>query len=105
MLFFRKEADPAAIAAFWNWFSANEQWIIDNIRGNAMAVIEAVDQHLKPVFPFFRKELEFQMGYNDGVGEFFFFDLRNSNLQRGGKALGEARPENLKKNWKFIMEH
>ena len=105
MFFFRKEADPAAIAAFWNWFSANEQWIIDNIRGNAMAVIEAVDLHLKPVFPFFRKELEFQMGCNNGVGEFFFFDLRNANLRRGGKALGEAMPENLKKNWKFIMEH
>ena len=93
-----------AAKTFWSWFADNEEWSIANIKTNGMQVVLAVDAQLKPVFPYFKKELEFQMGYNNGVGEFFFFHLGNKYLMRDGEALGNMMPEELKKNWKFIIE-
>ena len=103
-LFAKKEMNDEAAKAFWSWFADNEEWIIANIKTNGMQVVLAVDAQLKPVFPYFKKELEFQMGYNNGVGEFFFFHLGNKYLMRDGETLGSMMPEKLKGNWKFIIE-
>ena len=78
-LFGKKEMDEAAARHFWAWFAEQEQWIIDNLPTNGMAVVWAIDAQIKPVFPYFKKELEFQLGYNNGVGEFFFFHFGNRN--------------------------
>ena len=94
----------AAAKQFWKWFSDNEQWIIDNINTNGMDVVWAVDAQIKPVFPYFKKELEFQLGYNDVIGEFFFFHFGNKNLISDAQKLKELMPESLRKNWTFTAE-
>ena len=104
ILFRKKEIDTTAANQFWKWFSENEQWIIDNINTNGMDVVWAVDAQLKPVFPYFKKELEFQLGYNNGIGEFFFFHFGNPNLISDAKKFKELMPESIRKNWTFIAE-
>lgn len=99
-----KEMDLTAAEAFWEWFKENELWIIEKYKTDAMTLVDVIDEKLKPVFPYFKRELEFQLGYNDGVGEFFFFFLHNKNLKRDGAVLGEMMPEELKKNWNYILE-
>ena len=69
-----------------------------------MDVVWAVAAQLKPIFPYFTKELEFQLGYNDGQGEFFFFHLGNKNLIRDSAALKAMMPTSLKERWNFIIE-
>ena len=72
-LFSKKYMDEEAAKVFWSWFEEQEVWIIDCIAKSDAAFVWAIDERLKPVFPYFRGELEFQLGYNEGVGEFFFF--------------------------------
>ena len=69
-----------------------------------MDVIWAIDARIKPVFPYFRKELEFQLGFNDGKGEFFFFHFGNRNLIQDGQILKSMMPASLAEHWTFIME-
>lgn len=100
----KKEMDMNAANIFWKWFVENEQWIIDNVKGNGMAVVMAIDDVITPVFPYYRKEIEFYLGFNDGVGEFYFNHKFNRNLIRDGKTLAEMMPEELKGRWKFCLE-
>ena len=103
-LFAKKEMNIKAAEEFWAWFSENEEWIISTYKTNGMKVIYAVDEKIKPVFPYFKKELEFQLGFNDGKGDFFFFHLGNKNLFKDGKTFGDMMPEELKKRWNYILE-
>ena len=103
-LFAKKEMDRAAAERFWQWFVEKEAWITETYKTNGMDVVWAVDAQLKPIFPYFTKELEFQLGYNDGQGEFFFFHLGNKNLIRDSAALKAMMPTSLKKRWNFIIE-
>jgi len=96
--------DQAAANAFWQWFAENEAWIIENLDSHGMDVVWAVDAKIKPVFPYFKKELEFQFGFNSGEGEFFFFHLGDKYLMRDAKALSDLMPSTLAKRWKFIIE-
>ena len=89
---------------FWTWFGEQEAWIIDCLSKNDSAFIWAIDERLKPVFPYFKGELEFQLGYNNDVGEFFFFHFGKKELVRDGKTLGEMMPATLAKKWQFILE-
>lgn len=102
--FGKKEMDINAAKTFWQWFVENEQWIIENVKGNGMAVVMAIDEVLTPVFPYFRRQIEFYLGFNEGVGEFFFNHLGNRNLIRDGKILGDMMPEELKDRWSFCLE-
>ncbi len=102
--FKKKEMNTTAANQFWKWFVENEQWIIDNIHTNGMDVVWAVDARIKPVFPYFKKELEFELGYNNGVGEFFFFHFGNRKLISDAQKLKELMPESLRRNWMFIAE-
>ena len=105
MFFFgKKEMNTDAANRFWQWFVDNESWIIENINTTAMEVVFEIDAQIKPVFPYFKKELEFQLGYNDGVGEFFFFHFGNKNLIEDAKRLADMMPDVLQENWKFISE-
>ena len=51
MLFKKKEADEALMKEFWKWFEEREQWIIETSKVDGMAVVEAVDKFLTPIFP------------------------------------------------------
>ena len=72
-LFSKKVMNEEAARAFWAWFEEQELWIINCLSNHDSAFVWAIDERLKPVFPYFKKELEFQLGYNEGKGEFFFF--------------------------------
>lgn len=104
MFFGKKECDLQEAEKFWNWFEESELWIKDNLKTHGLAVVEAVDERLKPVFPYWNKELEFQLGYNEGKGEIFFFHFNNRNLVRDAKILGSLMPQTLKNSWKFISQ-
>ena len=103
-LFAKKEMDQAAARRFWQWFEEKENWIIETYKTNGMAVVWAIDEQLKPIFPYFKKELEFQLGFNEGKGEFFFFHFGNKNLIRDSAALEKMMPAALKERWSFISE-
>ena len=103
-LFAKKEMDRPAAEQFWQWFTESEEWIISTYKANGMAVIEAVDARLKPVFPYFKQELEFQLGFNSGKGEFFFFHLGNKYLIRDGEILKSMMPASLAERWVWICE-
>ena len=103
-LFTKKQMNTAAAQAFWGWFMEKENWIIDNINTNGMDVVWAIDAQIKPVFPYFKKELEFQLGFNDGHGEFFFFHFGNKNLVRDAETLKNMMPAVLAERWTFIAE-
>ena len=103
-LFSKKEMDTAAAEAFWAWFAEQEEWILANLKTNGMDVVWAIDARIKPVFPYFKKELEFQLGFNEGKGEFFFFHFGNKHLMRDGERLAEMMPDDLKARWAVILE-
>ncbi|MBQ8381684.1 MAG: hypothetical protein IJX47_00585 [Clostridia bacterium] len=103
-LFGKKAMDIEASKAFWNWFVQKEEWIKETVNTDGMRVVGAVDAQLKPVFSYFKGEIEFQLGYNDGTGEFFFFHLGDPNLLRDGKTLGDMMPDELREHWTFILE-
>ena len=103
-LFSKKEMDTAAAEAFWAWFAEKEEWILANLKTNGMDVVWAIDARIKPVFPYFKKELEFQLGFNDGKGEFFFFHFGNKHLMRDGERLAGMMPEGLRGRWTVILE-
>ena len=103
-LFSDKNMNEEAAKAFWVWFEERQSWIIDCIVKNDAAFVWAIDERLKPVFPYFKKELEFQLGYNDGIGEFFFFHFDKKELARDAEALGKMMPNAVARNWKFILE-
>lgn len=103
-LFSKKEMDTAAAEAFWAWFAEKEEWILANLKTNGMDVVWAIDAQIKPVFPYFKKELEFQLGFNEGKGEFFFFHFGNKHLMRDGERLAGMMPEGLRGRWTVILE-
>lgn len=103
-LFSKKEMDTAAAEAFWAWFAEQEEWILTNLKTNGMDVVWAIDARIKPVFPYFKKELEFQLGFNEGKGEFFFFHFGNKHLMRDGERLAGMMPEGLRGRWTVILE-
>lgn len=103
--FFTKQGmNIDAAKSFWSWFEENEKWIIECIDKRDSAFIWAIDEKLKPVFPYFKGELEFQLGYNDGFGEFFFFHFGKKDLIRDAKTLEELMPPAVAGSWKFICE-
>ena len=104
MLFAKKEMDVAVAKRFWAWFEEQESWMIENLRSHGMDVVWAIDAQIKPVFPYFKKELEFQLGFNNGKGEFFFFHFGDKHLIRDTETLASMMPENLKDRWTFIAE-
>lgn len=103
-LFVKKVMNEEAAKSFWEWFAEKEEWIISCISNHDSAFVWAIDEKLKPVFPYFKGELEFQLGCNNGVGEFFFFHFGKKDLARDGEALGKMMPPEIAKNWKLILE-
>ena len=103
-LFSKKNMNKDAAKAFWAWFEEQESWIIDCLSKSDSVFVWAIDERLKPVFPYFKGELEFQLGYNNGVGEFFFFHFGKKELVRDAQTLGSMMPATITENWQFILE-
>lgn len=99
-----KSMNVDAAKSFWIWFEEQEDWIINCISNHDSAFVWAIDEKLKPVFPYFKGELEFQLGYNNGVGEFFFFHFGEKHLVRDGETLGKMMSAKIAKKWKFVLE-
>jgi hypothetical protein len=99
-----KEIDTEAAVDFWRWFSENEEMIADRCRTDGRRLVFEIDQRLVPVFSYYKGELEFCLGFNEGRGEFFFFHKGNRHLKRDGEKLGELMPEDLRRRWKFVIE-
>ena len=102
--FARKIMNEEAAKSFWVWFTENEEWVINCIANHDSAFVWAIDERLKPVFPYFKGELEFQLGYSDGVGEFFFFHFGKKELVRDGETLGKLMTTEIAKRWQFILD-
>ena len=103
-LFDRKIMNEEAAKSFWVWFTENEEWVINCIANHDSAFVWAIDERLKPVFPYFKGELEVQLGYSDGVGEFFFFHFGKKELVRDGETLGKLMTTEIAKRWQFILD-
>ncbi len=103
-LFAKKVMNEEAAKSFWEWFAEKEEWIINCISNHDSAFVWAIDERLKPVFPYFKEELEFQLGYNNEVGEFLFFHFGKNELVRDGEALAKMMPSEIAKKWRFILE-
>ena len=107
-LFFQKKHEPnlQAMRDFWHWFQENEQWMIERLNiPESGSVVWAVDAQLKPIFSYFKGEIEFQLGFNKGQGEFFFFDLHNRNLHSDAEQLAACMPKELRQRWKLLIAH
>lgn len=59
-MFGKKEMNLQEAEKFWNWFEENEDWIKVNLKIRGLAVVEAVDEKLKPVFPYWKKNWNFR---------------------------------------------
>jgi len=103
-LFTKREMDTAAAEHFWQWFAENEERIIEALAVYDMGIVREIDEHLVPVFPYYKEELEFQLGFHEGAGEFIFFHLEHKYLQRDGEAFCAMMPESLRQRWSFTPE-
>ncbi|MBQ7344047.1 MAG: hypothetical protein IJW53_04705 [Clostridia bacterium] len=99
----KKEMNLNAAKDFWQWFEENEKSIIKRYKTDGRRLVFEIDQKLQPIFPYYKGELEFQLGFNEGRGEFFFFHLKNKHLMRDGDTLGTLMPEAVKQRWRYIL--
>ena len=93
--------DEAAAGHFWAWFREQEEKITEKLSGSgASEVIGWVDEKICPVFPYVPADaVQFELGFNNGVGEFFFFHNENEKLRIDGEAFAALLPEELKDRW------
>ena len=103
-LFSKKNMNEKAAKDFWEWFEEQESWIIDCIAKSDAAFIWKIDEKLKPVFPYFKGELEFQLGYDNDAGEFYFFHFGKKQLVQDAQKLGIMMPSAIATRWNFILE-
>ena len=100
----RKRIKIDEAKSFWVWFDTEEEWIIDCISKNDASVIWEVDKRIKAVFPYFRDELEFQLGFNNGRGEFFFYHDYRKELMKDSAKFGALMTPKIAGRWKYIVE-
>ncbi len=103
-IFTKKVMNEELAKEFWLWFEEKEDWIKECISNGNIEFIGEIDKRLKPIFPYFKKELEFLLGYNDGIGEFYFYHFYNKDLMRDGEKLKALMPSSIASKWKFILE-
>lgn len=96
--------DITAGKNFWQWFSDNEEWIKANLYDKSSNVMDSIDEKLIPVFPYFKKELSFQLGYKPDMGVFYFYCFHDNQLKNDAEILKTLMPENLAKFWSFKLK-
>ncbi len=102
--FNKKEINIEEVQSFWDWFIINEQWIIKCIENQDSSFIWLIDERLRLVFPYYKKDLEFMLGYKDGHGEFIFFHFGKKDLIRDGKIFVTMMPKELSVRWTCLLE-
>lgn len=97
--------DMAAAKAFWRWFLENGGKIAETLGGSgAGEVVGWVDQRLCPVFPYVPADaVQFELGWNNGKGEFFFFHNGNEKLLADGGVFASLMPEEIKSRWSVMV--
>ena len=102
--FKKKEMDVAAAESFWTWYAENDSVLMDKLKAQSMDIVDLIDSHLSPIFPY-RKNLEFQLGgLIDGKYEFLFFHCGNKNLKRDAEVLKNMMPTELADHIDFKIE-
>lgn len=96
----------AAAEQFWQWFGENEDKIIEKLGGSGAAeLVSWVDKQICPVFPYVPSDaVQFQLGWNDGTGEFFLFHNDNEKLYADAEIFASQMPEELKKRWTMKIQ-
>lgn len=103
-LFTKKEMDITAAESFWQWFVDNEDRIIEALARYDMDIVREIDDQLVPIFPYYKEELEFQLGFSEGTGEFIIFHLGCKSLQRDGERFCAMLPPALADRWTVTLE-
>ena len=103
-LFTKREMDSVAAEAFWQWFALDEDRIIEALGRYDMDIVREIDGHLAPVFPYYKEELEFQLGFSEGTGEFILFHLGCKPLQRDGERFCAMMPAAFADRWTVTLE-
>lgn len=102
--FKKKEMNVSAAESFWAWYVENDSLLIDKLQMRSMDIVDLIDSHLSPIFPY-RKDIEFQLGgLIDGKYEFIFFHCGNKNLKREAETLKNMMPEELSNHIDFKIE-
>lgn len=102
--FKKKEMNVTAAEAFWTWYKENDSYIIEKLKPADAGIVDLIDSHLSPVFPYF-KSVEFQLGgLIDGKYEFIFFHCGNKNLKRDAETLKNMMPTELSDHIEFRIE-
>ena len=108
MIPFNTNTPEYAIQVFWDWFAKNEAWIAAGVSVNTnqdgATVIRTIDQKLRPVFKGYFGGLEFLLGANGDVKEFYFYHRNQPQLLQSGAKLGALMPATLKKQWHFYLD-
>ena len=103
-LFKKKEMNVDAAKAFWDWYVQNDSLLIDKLQARSMDIVDLIDSHLSPVFPYF-KSIEFQLGgLIEGKYELLFFHCGNKNLKRDAETLKNMMPAELSDHIDFKIE-
>lgn len=100
----KKIIDEQAAMRFWKWFEENEDYLIEKLKTNDPEIVWAIDEVLAPVFPYFKQDLEFQLGFHKNEGELFLFHLNDQYLKRDFELLEKMMPKTLEKRWTLIIE-
>lgn len=93
--------DEVAAGDFWAWFRENEEKITEKLSGSgAIEVVGWVDEQINPVFPYIAAdEVYFELGFNNGVGEFFLFHHGYEKHRVDCETLAAMLPKELKDRW------
>ncbi len=102
--FKKKEMDLNNAKIFWDWYVNNDSILIQKLQAHDIDIVNMIDSHLSPVFPY-RKDIEFELGgYKDGKYEFLFFHCGNKNLERDAETLKNMMPAELSDHITFRIE-
>lgn len=103
-LFKKKEMNVSAAESFWAWYVENDSLLLNKLQAQSMDIVDLIDSHLSPIFPY-RKSMEFQLGgLIDGKYEFLLFHCGNKNLQRDAETLKKMMPAVLSDHIDFKIE-
>lgn len=102
-LFAKKNINMDAVDLFWVWFLENEQWIIDNFDDRGLEIVKEMSSRLKPIFPDFKGQIEFDFTFFKGAGEFNFYHNNKNYLLNGSKILIDKMPIEISQRWTFSV--
>ena len=92
--------DDAAIAAFWSWFSSEDEHLRE-LAEDRKAFYPALAEHLRPVFPELPEKFAYGFHVEPQECHLTFLTCYHATLTEGCKRLLAACPAELKTHWSF----